>query len=197
MTLVIGLTGGIATGKSAAARVLRRMHIPVFDADKTVHELMQPGHEIYRKISETFPSVSSSGIIDRAKLGAIIFKDKAQREKLENIIHPAVREAEIAFILRAKLQHRPIIVLDIPLLFETGADQLCDEVWLMHCPAFLQRQRAMQRKGMTQEKFDSIVSRQLSSYEKRRLADVVITSGIGKGKMLQQIKQQLMRIYHA
>lgn len=197
MTMIIGLTGSIATGKSTAAKMLRSLRIPVFDADKQVHQLMQQGSPAYAQIASLFPQVIEEDAINRQKLGTIVFADAQAKQKLEAILHPKIRAAEEAFICQANLARRDVIVLDIPLLYETGTDDLCDHVWLMHCPAFLQKQRAMRRSGMSEAKWRQIVQSQMPQSEKRRYADAVIQSGIGKGAMMRQIKQLLKQVSDA
>lgn len=193
MTYVIGLTGSIATGKSTAARMLMHLGLPVFDADKAAHRLLSPSakENCFEAVAALFPEAITDAGIDRKKLGEVVFSDKEAKQKLEAILHPEVRKAEITFIKAAQRQRRRAVVLDIPLLFETGADMLCDSVWLVHCPAFLQKQRALRRINMTEKKFEAILASQWPQAEKKRCADVQIDSALGKALMMQQIKRQL------
>lgn len=179
--IVIGLTGSIATGKSTVARMIVRYQVPVFDADKVAHQLMEPGTQAFQDIQEAFPEAINHGVVDRKALGQIVFADANAREKLEAIIHPRVRQAELQFITAARLQRRKAVLLDIPLLYESGADALCDLVLVTYCPLFMQRKRAMQRGGMSEEKFGRILRSQMTQQEKMTLADTVIVTSLGKG----------------
>ena len=190
---VIGVTGSIATGKSTLSEMLRQHGLRVFDADAYVHSLMQPSGEAFDEIKHAFPKAIKDGHINRRTLGAMVFEEVAQLKTLEAILHPKVRAAEIAFIKRCIQQRQNHCVLDIPLLFETGAQQLCDEVWVTHCPDFLQRQRIMARAGMTVEKCEQILAHQMPQTEKIARADVTISSGLGKGAMMRRVKRVLGR----
>ncbi len=191
---VIGVTGSIATGKSTLSGMLRQHGLSVFDADAYVHRLMQPKGEAFHEIKKIFPNVIEKGHINRRTLGARVFEDTQKLKTLEAILHPKVRDAEIDFIKRCIQQRENLCVLDIPLLFETGAETLCDEVWVTHCPDFLQRQRIMARAGMTPQKCDQILARQMPQTEKKARADVTISSGLGKGAMMQRVKRVLGRL---
>jgi dephospho-CoA kinase len=185
--LVIGLTGSIGMGKSTAVAMLRRMRIPVHDADAAVHQLIAPGGAAVAEIAKTFRGVVRGGVVDRERLGERIFKDPTARAKLEAILHPRVRQATRAFIKRQRRQRRDLVVLDIPLLFETGGERLCDAVIVVSAPRAVQVQRVMSRPGMTRERFHGILSAQLSDREKRRRADFVVTTGLSKGRTLRQL----------
>jgi dephospho-CoA kinase len=190
---VIGVTGSIATGKSTLSAMLRQFTIPVFDADAYVHRLMQPNGEAFNDIKNLFPDVIKNGQINRGKLGALVFQDAQKLQRLEALLHPKVRAAEIAFIKRQHMNHSRICVLDIPLLYETGAERLCDEVWVTYCPDFLQRQRIMSRAGMTPQKCEQVLARQMPQAEKKACADILVSSGLGKGAMMRRVKQMLGR----
>jgi dephospho-CoA kinase len=191
--IILGLTGGIATGKSTVARMFRFFQIPVFDADAGVHALLQG--KCRAAVAEAFPDcLQDDGSIDRKKLGAAVFADAPAMNRLEAILHPAIRAEEEAFIHRYRLQHRRFIVLDIPLLFETGADQLCDVTLTTYCPPFIQWQRAMQRPGMTQERLEMILSRQMKQETRIHRADFVIPTHRGKGVTIREVKQLLHRM---
>lgn len=185
--LVIGLTGSIGMGKSTAVAMLRRMRIPVHDADAAVHELIAPGGAAVAEIAKTFRGVVRDGVVDRTRLGERIFKDPAARARLEAILHPRVRQATLAFVKQQRRRRRDLVVLDIPLLFETGGERLCDAVIVVSAPRAVQAQRVMARPGMTRERFRGIVSAQLSDQEKRRRADFVVTTGLSKGRTLRQL----------
>lgn len=182
-----GLTGGIASGKSTIVSMIRRKQIPVFDADHYVHNLFRCNAETIRLVSTLYPPACIKGKIDRRVLGKAVFADPAMRHALEAIIHPRVRAAESAFLSINQRQRRPIVMLDIPLLFESGADGLCDRIAVTSCPPFLQRQRAMRRPGMTNDRLQQILDAQLSDQERIERADLVIQTGNGKYHSYKQL----------
>jgi dephospho-CoA kinase len=185
--LVIGLTGSIGMGKSSAVVMLRRMGIPVHDADAAVHDLIGTGGGAVEEIAKAFRGVVDKGVVDRKRLGDKVFKDPAARAKLEAILHPRVRRAARDFIKRQVRRRRDLVVLDIPLLFETGGERLCDAVIVVSAPPTIQRQRVLSRAGMTAEKFAGILSAQASDREKRQRADFVVETGLSKGQTLRQL----------
>lgn len=178
--IVIGLTGSIGMGKTTAARMLRRMGVPVHDADAAVHRLLAPGGAAVAAIDAAFPGVVRDGAVDRLALGRIVFADPARLRRLEAIVHPLVRRSSRAFLARHRVRRTPLVVLDVPLLFEKGNERRCDRVMVVSAPAFLQRQRVLRRPGMTPEKFRGTLAQQMPDREKRRLADWVIPTGLGK-----------------
>ncbi len=188
---VIGLSGSIGMGKSTAAAALRRLGIPVHDADAEVHRLLRRDRELIAAIEAAFPGVTGVDGVDRPALGAKVFDDPAALRRLEALIHPRVRRSEIAFLRRAHAARRPIAVLDIPLLFETGGDTRCDAAMVVAAPRFLQEQRVLARRGMTRERLTAIRRRQLSDEEKLRRADVVIPTGLDRRTALRILKQAL------
>ena len=183
----IGLTGSIGMGKSTAAAVLRRLGLPVHDADAAVHRLMERGGAAVAAVAAAFPGVEVEGRIDRARLGAQVLGDDAALKRLEGILHPLVRAEARAFLAKQARLHRPLAVLDIPLLYETGGDKLCDAVIVVSAPAMIQRARVLRRPGMTEEKMQAILARQLPDAEKRRRADFVVQTGLTKGHSLRQL----------
>ena len=185
--MVIGLTGSIGMGKSTAVAMLRRMRIPVHDADAAVHELIAPGGEAVAEIAVAFRGVVRNGVVDRERLGDRIFKNPAARAKLEAILHPRVRRAAQAFVRRQVRRRRDLAVLDIPLLFETGGERLCDAVIVVSAPRQIQAQRVLSRPGMTRERFSGILAAQLSDREKRQRADFVVETGLSKGQTLRHL----------
>lgn len=185
--LVIGLTGSIGMGKSSAVVMLRRMGIPVHDADAAVHALIGTGGGAVEEIAKAFRGVVDKGVVDRKRLGDKVFKDPVARAKLEAILHPRVRRAARDFIKRHIRRRRDLVVLDIPLLFETGGERLCDAVIVVSAPPAIQRQRVLSRPGMTAEKFAGILSAQVSDREKRQRADFVVETGLSKGQTLRQL----------
>ncbi|HVR68503.1 MAG TPA: dephospho-CoA kinase [Verrucomicrobiae bacterium] len=188
---VIGLTGSIGMGKSTAAAALRRLGIPVHDADAVVHRLLRSDRETIAAVEAEFPGVTGPGGVDRPALGAKVFNDPAALRRLEALIHPRVRRSEIAFLRRARAAHRSIAVLDIPLLFETGGEARCDATMVVAAPRFLQEQRVLARPGMTRERLAAIRQRQSSDEEKLRRADMVIPTGLDRRTALRILKRAL------
>ena len=178
-------------GKSVAARAFRRLGVPVFDADAEVHRLLAPGAAGFAPVAKAFPDAVVDGAIDRGKLGALVFDDTPALKRLEAILHPLVGHGRAAFMRRAIAMRVPVVVLDIPLLFETGGERACDYVAVVSAPAHVQRRRALRRPGMTVDKFESILARQVPDREKRRRADFVIPSGLGRRAGLQAIRRIL------
>lgn len=185
--LVVGLTGSIGMGKTTAAAALRRLGLPVHDADAAVHRLMARGGAAVGKVAAAFPGVERDGAIDRGLLGAKVLGNDAALKRLEAILHPLVRAEAQAFLASQARRHRPLAVLDIPLLFETGGDALCDAVIVVSAPPAVQRARVLSRPGMTEAKMQAILARQMPDAEKRRRADFVVQTGLTKGHSLRQL----------
>lgn len=174
--LLIGLTGSIGMGKSTLAAMLRDLGVPVFDADAVVHDMQGPGGALVTIIAAAFPGATGPMGVDRVKLGAQVFGDDAALARLEHIVHPAVAEAQAAFMIAHRGE--PLVVLDIPLLFEKGGASAVDRIIVVSTPAAEQRRRVLARPGMTAEKFADIMARQTPDAHKRAGADYVIdTSG--------------------
>ncbi|EPY03144.1 dephospho-CoA kinase [Magnetospirillum fulvum] len=188
---IIGLTGSIGTGKSTAARMLARFGLPVHDADATVHALFARGGKAVAAIDAAFPGAVVNGSVDRAGLGRMVFGDRAALKRLEAIVHPLVRAAEQEFLRRQRRRRVSAVVLDIPLLFETGGARRCDVVVVVTCPRFLQAQRVLARPGMSPERLAQIRARQMPEAEKIRCADIVIPTGLGRGPALRLLKRGL------
>lgn len=186
---ILGLTGSIGMGKSTAAALLRRLGVPVHDADAIVHRLLARGGAAVVQIETAFPGVVRDGAVDRQELGRRVFGQPAELRCLEAILHPLVRRAETAFLKRHRRYHTPLVVLDIPLLFETGGERRCDAVAVVSCPAFLQAQRVLRRPGMNVGKLTAIRAQQMPDREKRRRADFVLPSGAGKAPVLRGLKR--------
>jgi dephospho-CoA kinase len=187
--IVLGLTGSIGMGKSTAAAMLRRLGVPLFDADVAVHRLLAPSGAAVPTVSAAFPGVETdAGGIDRAQLGQRVFADPAALEQLEAILHPLVAAEERRFLARSRARREPLVVLDIPLLFETGAERGCDYVLVVSAPALLQRQRVLRRSGMTEIRFNAILRKQIPDYRKRQRADFVVPTGMGRGLTLRRLK---------
>ena len=187
--VIIGLTGSIGMGKSTVARQFAAFGAKVCSADACVHKLMAKGGVAVGEIAKYFTDAVKNHEIDRQVLGKIVFADKKKLTLLENILHPMVQEMEDDFTYRAKNLGAKIVVLDIPLLFETGGEQRVDFTVAVTAPAFIQRQRVMVRKGMTAEKFERIVASQLPSQEKEKRADFVIQTGLGKAHSFMAVKE--------
>jgi dephospho-CoA kinase len=177
--VIVGLTGSIGMGKSTAARMLRQMGVPVYDADAAVHALQAPGGPALPPIEAAFPGVVKNGVLDRQALGARVFGNREALRKLEAIVHPLVARRQRAFLKRAAQRGVPLVVLDIPLLFEGRGERRVDATLVVSAPPFLQRRRVMDRPNMTVEKFAGILRQQVPDRTKRRLATVVIPTGLG------------------
>ncbi len=187
--MVIGLTGSIGMGKSNAAIALRQLGIPVHDADKAVHRLMEPGGRAVSKVAAIFPEALDGDRIDRTILGDQVFGNTAALRRLEAILHPLVRKSSRDFLAAAARRRLPIAVLDIPLLYESGGEKSVDAVIVVSAPKQIQRQRVLARPGMTEEKFRSILARQVPDGEKRRRADYIVLTGGHRGETLRQLKR--------
>ena len=179
--LILGLTGSIAMGKSTAAGLLRRLGVPVYDADAAVHRLLAKGGGGVAAIAGTFPGVVEDGAVDRKRLGARVFGDAAALRTLEGILHPLVAEERRRFLRAAARQGRPLVVLDIPLLFETKGERWCDLVCVVSAPRFLQEARLLCRPDMDRARIAAVAARQMPDAEKRRRADFIVPSGLGRG----------------
>ena len=186
--VILGLTGSIGMGKSTAAVDFRRLRVAVHDADETVHALMAPGGAAFDQICQVFPGVRSKVGIDRKRLGDLGFADMAALKMLEAILHPLVRKQKTEFLKRSALRRQNLVVLDVPLLFETGGEAKCDAVVVVTAPAFVQRARVMARPGMTAEKLESILAKQVPDVIKRRSADFVVQTGLGRIESLRKIR---------
>lgn len=186
---ILGLTGSIGMGKSTAARMLRRLCVPVHDADATVHRLLGKGGKAVAAVEAAFPGVVRDGAVDRAELGRQVFGDAAALRRLEAILHPLVRAAERDFLERHARRGTSLVVLDIPLLFETGGEDRCDRVAVVSAPAFLQVRRVLRRPGMTMARFKAIRAQQMPDADKRRRADFVIPTGLGMRPALRRLVQ--------
>ena len=186
--VILGLTGSIGMGKSTAAGMFRYLGVPVHDADASVHHLMAPDGAAFEPIISAFPDVLQDGRIDRQILGPIVFADSDALKCLEAILHQLVRGEENRFLKQNRLAQRPLVVLDIPLLFETAGEKRCDQVAVVSAPEFIQRQRVMARSGMTEAKFSAILAKQMPDREKRRKADFIIPTGLGRAGTFAKIR---------
>jgi dephospho-CoA kinase len=193
---VLGLTGSIGMGKTVAARLLRRLGVPVHDADAEVHRLLGPDGAAVAAVAAAFPGTVHGGVIDRKKLGALVFGsgNEAALRRLERIVHPLVRRATSRWLTTQSRRRAPVVVLDVPLLFESGGPQRYDGVIVISAPAFLQRQRVLRRPGMTAARFADINRKQLPDRLKRARADMVVASGLGQRTTLRGLKRALHRL---
>lgn len=174
MSFLLGLTGGIGMGKSTASGMFRELGHPVWDADEAVHRLYAPGGAAVAPVAAVFPTALVGGGIDRGALKAVLAVEPEALTRLEALVHPLVAADRAAFI--ARHPDAPIIVLDIPLLYEGGSERTMDGVAVVSAPAEVQRARVMARPGMTQQTLDLILSRQMPDAEKRKRADWIIPS---------------------
>ena len=189
--VILGLTGSIAMGKSVAATMLRRLRVPVHDADATVHHLLRSDRSAIAAVEAAFPGVTVHGAVDRRLLGNQVFGSTEALARLEAILHPRVRESTRRFLSFQARRRQTVVVLDIPLLFETGAERRCDAVMVVDAPEFLQTARALRRPSMTLERLNEIKKRQLPNADKRRRAEFVIPSGLGRAHTLRCLKRVL------
>lgn len=190
--IVIGLTGSIGMGKTTTAKLFAAEGIPVLDSDAVVHDLYSA--EAVPMIEAAFPGTTISGTVDRLELANILRENPANFRKLEAIVHPLVRERQEAFLRKAREENQNFAVLDIPLLFETGGETRVDKVVVVSCAPEIQRQRVLSRPGMTEEKFEMILARQMPDNEKRRQADFIIDSGNGVEAARDQVREILQRL---
>lgn len=190
--LILGLTGSIGMGKSTVAKMFEAEGVPVFDADAAVHILQGPGGALLDAIEMEFPGSTGPNGVDRAKLGEIVFGDPAALARLERIVHPAVAAVRAEFLL----EHAgaPIIVFDIPLLFEKGGETQVDGVVVVSAPAETQRSRVLARAGMSPEKFARILSLQVPDAEKRARGDYVIDTGSKLSETRQAVAELVGRL---
>lgn len=175
--IVIGLTGSIGMGKSTTARFFREAGVPVHDSDEAVHRLY--AGKAAPLIEAAFPGTVKDGVVDRALLGSRILGDAAALKTVERIVHPLVRADADAFLAEHRAAGRKLVVLDIPLLFETGGEGRVDRIVVVSAPADIQRERVLARPGMSVEKFEAILAKQVPDAEKRKRADFVVDSGGG------------------
>ncbi len=187
----LGLTGSIGMGKSTTAAMFAALGIPVWDADATVHRLYAPGGAATRAVGRMFPDVISGGAVSRPLLRAKIAADPAVLDRVQAVVHPLVAADRAAFLAAATA---PIVLLDIPLLFETGAEAGCDGVVVVSVPAAVQRQRVLDRGGMTEAEFAVILARQMPDAEKRARATWVIET-LETGAAQRAVRQVISDIY--
>ena len=191
---ILGLTGSIAIGMSTAAAMLRRMGVPVLDSDAIVHDLTRPGGAAIQAITDAYPEMAAGAGIDRRELSQRAFDDPAVLRKLEQILHPMVRAAQARFLKRQRARGQRLVVLDVPLLYETGGEKNCDAVAVVSAPRLVQMERVLSRRNMTLRKLHGIEARQMPDVEKRRRADFVIPTGLGRRPTWVALKKAVRRM---
>ena len=184
---ILGLTGSIGMGKSTAAALLRRLGVPVYDADRTVHRLLRAGGGGVAAVANAFPGALRDGALDRKALAGLVFGDKAALRRLEGIVHPLVRRAARRFVVRAAIRRKRVVVLDIPLLFETGGESRCDATIVVTAPRSVQDARLARRAELTPARLAAIRARQIPDEEKRRRADFIVDTSRGRGCILHDL----------
>lgn len=188
----LGLTGSIGMGKSVTAQLFRDEGIPVHDADAVVHALY--ASRAAPLIGAAFPGTVRNGVVDRPGLSAQVLNDLEAMKRLEAIVHPLVREEEEDFLRRERGKGAKLVVLDIPLLFETGAQSRTDKILVVTAEPQVQRDRVLARPGMTKDKFEAILARQMPDVEKRRRADFVVNTGLGLDFARAEVRKIIVRL---
>lgn len=186
--LLIGLTGSIGMGKSETAKMFARLGIPVNDSDANVHAVYEPGGAAVPEIEKAFPGTVRDGRVDRALLSKALAADPSGFKRLEAIVHPLVAKVQQAFLARATADGADMVVLDVPLLFETGGHARMDAVVVVSAPSHIQRARVLERPGMTEDKLDQILSRQMPDEEKRAKAHYVVVTDKGLDQAFEQVQ---------
>jgi len=189
---ILGLTGSIGMGKSTTAKMFAAQGVPVYDADAAVHRLY--AGEATAAIEAAFPGTTADGQVDRDKLAKLVLGDPAAIKRLEAIVHPLVHLARERFLQEAEKSGAPIALLDIPLLFETGGDKRCDAVVVVSAPAEMQRLRAFERPGMSEEKLAALLGKQVPDAEKRARADFVVDTSQGFEHARAQVREILQQV---
>jgi dephospho-CoA kinase len=189
---ILGLTGSLGMGKSTTAGFFAEAGVPVHDADAVVHALYEG--EAVPAIAAAFPGNIVNGKVDRAKLGAAVLDDACALQRLEAIVHPLVSAAKARFLADAQARGAKVVVLDIPLLFETGGEARVDAVVVASAPADVQRERVLARPGMTADKLDALLARQMPDSEKRKRADFVVDTSLGFEAARAQVREILRAV---
>jgi dephospho-CoA kinase len=187
MTVIIGLTGSIGMGKTTASNMFHRLGLPICDSDLLVHGMLAKGGTAVLPVAAEFDGVVRDGAVDRVVLGQKVFSDKVALKRLEQIIHPLVRLKQVEFIKMCRRQNRVAGILDVPLLFEVKTDQICDFTVVVSAPKFIQKQRVMARPGMTPNRFEETLDRQMPDIEKQKRADFVVPTGLNKRHTLNHL----------
>jgi dephospho-CoA kinase len=191
---ILGLTGGMGMGKSTAAAAFRRARIPVFDADAAVHQLQARGGRAVRAIEAAFPDTVRNGAVDRVALRHAVLGKPDALGRLERMLHPMVEHEERAFVARARRQGRRAVVLDIPLLFETGGDRRVDRIVVVSAPRAIQLHRIRSRRRMNAADIAAVIARQMPDAEKRRRADVIVRTGLSRHNSLKTLSRLIKEV---
>ena len=186
---VVGLTGSIGMGKSTTAAMFRDAGVPVYDADAAVHDLYDEGGAAVGPVGEAFPGVVKAGRIDREALRQRVLGHPEELKRLNAIVHPLVGQDRLSFFAQAEAAGADLVVLDVPLLFETGGHERVDAIVVVSAPPEMQRERVLARPGMTPERFDAILAQQLADAEKRARAHFVVETGHGLDHARQQVRR--------
>jgi dephospho-CoA kinase len=192
--ITVGLTGSIGMGKSTTAAMFAEAGAPVYDADAEVRRLYAPGGAAVGPVGEAFPGVVVDGAVDRGRLGDRVLRDPEALARLNALVWPLMGAARAAFFERARNEAAAVVVLDIPLLFETGGERGVDVSVVVSAPADMQRERVLARPGMTAEKFAAILQAQMPDAEKRKRADFVIDTSLGLDEARRQVAEVLTRL---
>ena len=192
--LLVGLTGSIGMGKSKSAELFEAEGLPVYDADASVHALYEKGGAAVAPLSEHFPEAIKDGAVDRTILGKLVLHDGEMLQKLESIVHPLAGKMQKDFLETQEAAGKKAVILDIPLLLEKKAEGLVDVVVVVSTTPEVQKQRVLERPGMTEEKFHSILSKQMPDAEKREKADFVVDSTISVADARSQIRDIISRL---
>lgn len=186
--IVIGLTGSIGMGKSTTAKMFEEEGVPVYDADAEVHRLYAKGGAGVAPVEAAFPGVTRDGAVDREELGRRVLNNPEALRKLQSIVYPLMQSRQ-GFLEKARAEGKDMAVLDIPLLFETGGEKNVDAVVVASAPAEIQRRRVLAREGMTEEKLNAVLARQMPDAEKRQRADFIVATGEGFEAARAQVRQ--------
>ncbi len=192
---LVGLTGSIGMGKTETAKMFARLGIPVYDADAAVHALYEPGGAAVEAIAAAFPGAVRGGRVDRAALSQAVTADRAALRRLEAIVHPLVAREQQAFLEKSAAAGAEMVVLDIPLLFESGGHARMDAVVVVSAPHDVQRARVLAREGMTEDKLDHILARQMPDAEKRAKAHFVIETDKGLDHAFEAVKKVVAALH--
>lgn len=195
--LLLGLTGSIGMGKSTVGEMFRKLGIPVYDADAEIHKLYARGGAGVEPIREAFPDAVVDDQVDRQRLSRLVVGNEAEIQRLEQVIHPLLAEGRAAFFEKAQKEGHNIVVLDIPLIFETGGEDRVHKIAVVSAPADVQRARVLARPQMTEEKFEAILSRQVDDVEKRKRADFVIDTHCTPEETFAQVKKLVEQLKNA
>ena len=191
-SIVIGLTGCMGAGKSTAVRMIKQMIVPVFDCDDAVHRLMRENRDMIALFARRYSQSVVHGEIDRGVLSALIDEKKLDVRELEQMIYPFLEAGLRDFFARHR--YEPVVVLDVPLLFEAGWDKFCDKIIVVTAPADVLKKRVFDRQNMTKEKYDALTDRQLSDEQKRAKADYVVDTRFGKEPVREKLAEILEEI---